>query len=61
MTIQNKNGKVLKYDSKSYNITVVKDKSTDDDNSEFDRFKPDNSNNLKFNWLIAIYIILLWA
>ena len=59
MTIQNKNGKVLKYDSKLYNITVVKDKSTDDDNSEFDRFKPDNSNHLKFNWLIAIYIILL--
>ena len=62
MTIQNKNGKVLKYDSKSYNIIVVKDKSSDDDdNSEFDIFKPDNSNNLKFNWLIAIYIILLWV
>ena len=69
MTIQNKNGKVLKYDSKSYNIIVVgnpnipsedKDKEIDidDDDSDFDRFKPNNSNHL--NWLIAIYIILLF-
>ena len=69
MTIQNENGKVIKNDSKSHNITVVgnpnipsedndKDKNTDDDNSDFDRFKPNNSNHL--NWLIAIYIILLF-
>ena len=71
MTIQNENGKVLKYDSKSYNITVVenpknssenkdKDKSTDDDSSEFDRFKANNSNHLKLNRLTAIFIILLF-
>ena len=59
MTVQNKNGKVLKYDSKSYNITVVG--NTDDDNSEFDKLKSNNSNHLKFNWLIIIYIILLFV
>ena len=61
MTIQNKNEKVIKYDSKSYNITVVENnnnssKPEDDDNNEdFDKIKPNNSNRLKSNLILSIY------
>ena len=65
MIIENKKGKVIKYDSKSYNMTIVKDEKEDDDDNDNDNddsdieiIKPNNSNGAKFNWLIAIYIIL---
>ena len=70
MIIENKKGKIIKYDSKSYNITIIKDEKEDNDNnddndnngdndkSDIEIIKPNNSNGAKFNWLIAIYIIL---
>ena len=67
MTIQNNNGKVIKFDSNSYNITVVKtsnipfedtDKATSEDNSDIVIFRPNNSNRPKFNWLLIFYIVL---
>ena len=69
MTIQNKNGKVIKYDSKSYNITVVQnsnntyeseqDNNEEEEDSDIEKIIINNSEPLKFNWLISIYIILI--
>ena len=65
--IENKKGKIIKYDSNSYNITIVKDEKEDNDNNNSDEndddsdieiIKPAKSNEIKFNWLLAIYIIL---
>ena len=46
-------------------MTIVKDEKEDDDDNDNDNddsdieiIKPNNSNGAKFNWLIAIYIIL---
>ena len=67
MTIQDKNGKLIKMDSKSYNITIIENDNgnnpfkdeEDEDNSEPEKFDHNNSSNLKFNLLIFIYLILL--
>ena len=76
MIIENKKGKVIKYDSQSYNMTIIKDEKEDnnsndsndnndnnndgvnDDDSDIEIIQTDNSNRPKFNWLLAIYIIL---
>ena len=74
MIIENKKGKVIKYDSNSYNMTIInhekednddnnngndnKDDNNDDDDSDTETTKTGNSNGPKFNWLVAIYIIL---
>ena len=68
MTIQDKNGKVIKMDSKSYNISIVEndnslskdDEEEDEENSEPVIFEQNKSNLIKFNLLISIYIILLF-
>ena len=64
MTIQNKNGKVIKYDSKSYNITVVENTKTpseDEDHEEdFEIIKRNNSKRLKFNLLISLFLIVIF-
>ena len=72
MNIENKKGKVIKYDSKSYNMTIIKDEkednnsndnnnndnNNDDDDSDIEIIQTGNSNGPKFNSLVAIYIIL---
>ena len=64
MTIQDKNGKVIKMDSKSYNISIVENDnslSKDDEEEDEENSEPQNKSNLiKFNLLISIYIILLF-
>ena len=72
MIIENKKGKVIKYDSNSYNMTIIKDEKednnsndnnnndgdNDDDDSDIEIIQTGNSNGPKFNWLVATYIIL---
>ena len=64
MIIQNKNGKVIKFDSKSYNITVLENMNSISEGEDIDNNKENseanNINQNKFNWLITIYIVLLF-
>lgn len=65
MTIQNKNGKVIKYDSKSYDMEIIENNKKSSDNKEEEEenpepeiFKVNNFNRFNINMLIYMFIIL---
>ena len=60
ITIQNKYGKVIKYDSKSYDMEVIENNKKSSEYKEEEEEIPEvnNSNRFNFNMLIYIFIIL---
>lgn len=58
-TIQNKNGRILKYASNSNETTVVEEGEPDDEDIE--PIKPNKSNMLNFNILLFFLLALIFV
>ena len=58
VTIQNKNGRILKYDSNSNKTTVVEEGDPDEDITPI---TPNQSNILNFNILLFFFLILIFV